>query len=549
MKSLVGYIRVSSLNKRDKDSEAFKSPEVQKDAMIRWAKVRYEKQHKWVGWFEDLDQTGASVDRPMLKAAVAAAKKHKGEIVVFDFSRYSRNVPEGLAALQALEKEGIKVRSATENIEGDSAEDELTLSLFLMLSQYQLRKASDGWRRVVATNKSKGAWHGVVPFGYRRATAQERKDLKQEVGVIVPDEKKSKHVQKMFRMYADGESLYKVGLLGVRRKWFRRIGTARDILASPVYIGFLPVREYEPGINKKTGLPLRDSKGRQRKTPKRGVPTRMVNGRHKAIIQRPTWNKVQERLKKEARQPFPRYTQPRWSAAGRTRCDNCGRALTYTDKTAQSGPDARYLVCKNAFCKARPGSVKVVQLEEAIDAFMESIHIVLKPNLDEALVSLNQQRAEERQTHQKAQKTLTALYEERDRLHRLFVAVKKPKGMDENSISSVLTRVNEEIATAEAQLVVAEPKAIASDELRRLSNSLVDVSEFWKKASHARRVEILEALGFDFMVSKARTHNDDLDGRLTLRTPYDIGPLTVERAKKKEKKKTRRVSQRGVSGR
>lgn len=299
MKSLVGYIRVSSLNKRDKDSEAFKSPEVQKDAMIRWAKARYEKQHKWVGWFEDLDQTGASVDRPMLKAAVEAAKKHKGEIVVFDFSRYSRNVPEGLAALQALEKEGIKVRSATENIEGDSAEDELTLSLFLMLSQYQLRKASDGWRRVVATNKSKGAWHGVVPLGYRRATAQERKDLKQEVGVIVPDEKKSKHVQKMFRMYADGESLYKIGLLGVRHKWFRRIGTARDILASPVYIGFCRSRSTNPGINKKTGLPLRDSKGRHRKTPKRGVPTGMVNGRHKAIIRRPTWNKVQERLKKK----------------------------------------------------------------------------------------------------------------------------------------------------------------------------------------------------------------------------------------------------------
>jgi len=43
VKSLVGYIRASSLNKRDKDSEAFKSPEVQKDVMICWAKVRYDK--------------------------------------------------------------------------------------------------------------------------------------------------------------------------------------------------------------------------------------------------------------------------------------------------------------------------------------------------------------------------------------------------------------------------------------------------------------------------------------------------------------------------
>ena|GEM_PF-4574707 len=87
----MGYICVSSLNKRDRDSEAFKSPDVQRDAMVRWAKARYGNDHKWVGWFQDLDRSGASVDRPKLNEAVAAAKKHKADIVVFDFSRYSRN--------------------------------------------------------------------------------------------------------------------------------------------------------------------------------------------------------------------------------------------------------------------------------------------------------------------------------------------------------------------------------------------------------------------------------------------------------------------------
>lgn len=543
MKTLVGYIRVSSLNNRDKDSEAFKSPEVQKDAMVAWAKARYGKKHKWVGWFEDLDRTGANVDRPKLKEAVAAAKKQRADIVVFDFSRYSRNVPEGLAALQSLEKEGIKVRSATENIEGDSAEDELTLSLFLMLSQYQLRKASDGWRRVVSANKSKGAWHGVVPFGYRRATTQEKKELRREVGVIVPDKKTAPHVRKMFSMYAGGASLYKVGLLGVQSGWFRRIGTAREILRNPAYIGFLPVKEYEPAVSQRTGLPLRDSKGRHRKTPKRGVPIEMVDGRHKAIIKRQTWDKVQERLKKESRAPATRYTKPRWSAAGRTRCDGCSRALTYTDKTKTAGPDARYLVCKNRDCLSRPGSVKVVELEKAIDAFMETLNVSIKPEIDSALAELNQQRSEERQAHQRAQRLLTGLYEERDRLHRLYVAVSKPKGMDEDSISATLVRLSQEIAIAEAQVSDVEPETLASDDLRKLRNSLVDLSAFWKKANTTRRVEVLEALGFDFMVSKARVRNDNLDGRLTLRTPFDIGPLRVVPLGTNSKKAKSRKSQ------
>jgi len=545
--ALVGYIRVSSLNKRDRDSEAFKSPDVQRDAMVRWAKTRYGKEHKWVGWFEDLDRSGASVDRPKLNEAVAAAKKHKADIVVFDFSRYSRNVPEGLAALRSLEKEGIRVRSATENIEGDSAEDELTLTLFLLLSQYQLRKASDGWKRVVSANKSKGSWHGVVPFGYRRATAEERKTLRREVGVIVLDKKTSQHVKKMFQMYVRGDSLYKIGLLGVQSGWFRRIGTAQEILRGPVYLGYLPVKEYESAVSKKTGLPLRDSKGRQRKTPKRGAAVGMVAGRHKAIITRKTWEKVQKRLKKESRGPAKRYTQPRWSAAGRTRCDSCGRALTYTDKTKTAGPNARYLVCKNRLCLSRPGSVKVPELERAIDECMDSLHVVVRPRLDEALADLTQQKHEERAVHQRAQRKLTGFYAERDGLHRLFVATKKPKGMDDQSISAALAKVNQDIAIAESQLVETETDVIASDELRQLRDSLVDVSEYWKKANNLRRGEVLEALGFEFMVSKSRTHNDSLEGRLTLRTTFDIRPFRIESAKKKIAKKRQRPGRRKTS--
>jgi hypothetical protein len=60
-RNLVGYVRVSSLAGRDENEEAFKSPDVQRDAMIQWAKARYPN-HRWLEWFIDLDTSGSTHD-------------------------------------------------------------------------------------------------------------------------------------------------------------------------------------------------------------------------------------------------------------------------------------------------------------------------------------------------------------------------------------------------------------------------------------------------------------------------------------------------------
>ena len=56
----------------------------------------------------------------------------------------------------------------------------------------------------------------------------------------------------------------------------------------------------------------------------------------------------------------------------------------------------------------------------------------------------------------------------------------------------------------------------------------MDVGRLWDLADNQRRVEILEALGFEIIISPSRKRNDDLDGRVIVRTSFDLGDLGVD---------------------
>ena len=245
----IGYIRVSSVAGRDRNQDAFQSPAIQKESMERWAAQRYGKgSYRWLEWITDLDSSGSSIHRPKLEQASHLAVKNQADIVVYNFARYSRELPEGLAALRVLDDQGIRVHSATEGVSGGSAEGDLSVQLFFMLNEYQLRKTAESWQGIVRRNKDAGRWHGVPPYGYRRATDEEKRKLGRSSGVIVPHEENSKNVKKIYTLYSQGKSLYEIGTYAAEQEWFTRIGNVKDILQNPAYLGLLPVKQYKPAI-------------------------------------------------------------------------------------------------------------------------------------------------------------------------------------------------------------------------------------------------------------------------------------------------------------
>jgi DNA invertase Pin-like site-specific DNA recombinase len=61
-----GYIRVS--RRAGREGESFISPEVQRKKIAAWAKLH---EVEIVNWWEEIDQSGAKLERPMFQQALA----------------------------------------------------------------------------------------------------------------------------------------------------------------------------------------------------------------------------------------------------------------------------------------------------------------------------------------------------------------------------------------------------------------------------------------------------------------------------------------------
>ena len=486
--------------------------------MERWAAQKYGKGgYRWLEWITDLDSSGSSIHRPELERASRLAIETQADLVVYNFSRYSRNLPEGLAALKTLEDQGIRVHSATEGIDESSAEGELTLQLFMMLNQYQLAKTADSWRGIVRRNKEAGRWHGVPPYGYRRATDEEKKKLGRSSGVIVPDEEHSKNVKKIFTMYGQGKSLYEIGAYADQQQWFSRKGNVKDILRNPAYLGLLPVKKYKPAINEKTKERRRDNHQRPLVVVDHDAPVETVAGAHKAIITEALWKRVQLRLDGERRAPRTKFVGVRHFASGRARC-GCGRMLSYNDKKEFG----RYLVCQRPGCTVRPGSVNVTELETLVGAVVENIPLTVKAESKRLAQEKNSDLAANRAREKKLRAELA---KNEARIEDLIVGIATGEGL--NGLSLEETRrafdiVKRKTQELEAELKKTDDLVVMEPQLGNIKEMLLTVGQMWKLATTSQRADILAALGIVIVIGKARKHRDELKGRVTLKTSLPL---------------------------
>lgn len=521
VKKLIGYVRVSKVAGRH--DERFKSPELQRKVMRQWAEVRYGKGgHRWIEWFEELDRTGTSIDRPELNKARDLAITEQADIIVYDLARYSRSVPEGLTALKSLEEFGVRVVSATEDIDASTPDGELTLTLFLAMNQHFARRMAHSWKRSIEANRSAGWWHGTVPYGYRKPTDAEVKKIGRRSGVIVPDAKARRHVEEIFRRYLAGESIYAIGRYAVAQGWFLKDGTAREIVANPVYAGFVRLVQTAPARSKKDGRILKDKNGRVRNLAIPGSE-RYYRGQHTPLVSARDLVRARQRLARDYKPAAPRSMELRWSAAGRTKCFTCGRSLAFHDKSKQLQEAAGiYLTCTARHCTARPGSVKIQQFEGELAALISSLPL----QVADVAAELRARQAAERDSGAPARAQLEA---ERTKLKRKLAGISSSiitgdfadLGLAEDEARLALQVTRADLAECERKLDALGPVVSIRDDLQQLAEQIDALANLWPKMTVNERVAALEALGALIKVKPARKHNDGLDGRLVLSLPFD----------------------------
>jgi site-specific DNA recombinase len=119
-------------------------------------------------------------------------------ILVYDVSRFSRNVREALNLLEQLKRRNVRVRAVEESIVyGDTASGRNYFRLQLCASEYYTDLISTKVRASISHRRLRGDYIGRAPFGYRLGTVDGRK-------VLVAHEEEKKVVDRIRRLRRRG---------------------------------------------------------------------------------------------------------------------------------------------------------------------------------------------------------------------------------------------------------------------------------------------------------------------------------------------------------
>ena len=161
-----GYVRVSRVAGREGDS--FISPDVQRERIEGWAKLRGVT---IAAWHEDLDQSGGKLSRPGLDAMLARIEAGEAEgVAVAKLDRLSRlGVADALKLVERITDAGATLATADGEVDLLTASGEFQLTVMLALARMERRRLSESWEDAKTRALDRGARMGPAPFGYERA--------------------------------------------------------------------------------------------------------------------------------------------------------------------------------------------------------------------------------------------------------------------------------------------------------------------------------------------------------------------------------------------
>jgi len=193
---LDGYVRVSSVGGRE--GERFGSPIVQREQIEAWIGAHGASLGEL---FEELDESGARSDRPLLSRAIERVEKgESGGVVVARLDRFGRSVIDGLRAVERIEAAGGRFVSVQDGFDLGSTTGRLVLQILFSIGEWELERVRGNWEVARARAIERGVYVGQEPFGYRRA----------EDGRLQIDAERSRVVRQIFERRAAGESYQRI---------------------------------------------------------------------------------------------------------------------------------------------------------------------------------------------------------------------------------------------------------------------------------------------------------------------------------------------------
>ncbi|UBK80419.1 recombinase family protein [Clostridium perfringens] len=331
------YCRVST----DEQAEFGYSIDEQKRLLEEWCKANDYIIYKC---YSDRGISGKNIkDRPALKELLSDAKEGKFDMVIsWKINRVSRKLEDVLKIVSLLEKNNITFKSYSEPFETDTPAGRMQFQMMALIGEFERGTIAQNVKMGMIAKAKSGNWCGGRVLGYDLVPNNSPEEEKKGKNKLEINEKEAEIVRFIFNEYSKGKG-YKaitnqINKLGYKTKKGNNfsVGSIRDILTNPVYIGEIRYN-------------VRQNWSEKRRRNINPNPIR-VKGKHEAIIYRELWDKVQLILESKKGKPSRIY-DGEYPLTGILRCPKCGAGMVIsrTTNTLADGTKKRiaYYCCGN----------------------------------------------------------------------------------------------------------------------------------------------------------------------------------------------------------
>jgi site-specific DNA recombinase len=226
-----GYIRVN--RRAGREGESFISPEVQRKKIEDWAKLH---EVEIVRWWEEIDQSGAKLERPKFQEALARCEAGEtGGIVVARLDRFARSAVDALTSIRRLTDAGVRLVSVEDNFDGSTPMGRFAIGILTLIAELELERIKGGWVTAVSEAVARGVHISArPPTGYKR----------DEKSRLLRDEPAASFVAEVFRKRATGASWAELAHFLEQNKVYPPTGNKHwskagvaGLVKNPVYLG------------------------------------------------------------------------------------------------------------------------------------------------------------------------------------------------------------------------------------------------------------------------------------------------------------------------